>query len=253
MRGADIEIRSRRKTPCYRMSKNARFIPMIYPGDRSALADLDWAEWETKSGAKFPDESRREIEDAIVEFRSMERAINSGLLIKFEHMRKTLRTLKKWISELGERCFFEDYFPYLTNNAGFGSKPCDTIAKAIDYVSNHVASEQGEETNLENQIGEMLRLMKDFPEDVSMDLPRTEACAVYSIKLAFQKMNLPAKVRHTFPTAVPEGSETPSVFEDFCFTFVLTDIGRSQEERKTLYRRLKEGERAILKSKIMRD
>ncbi|MEO1177286.1 MAG: hypothetical protein AAFV87_09005 [Pseudomonadota bacterium] len=88
------------------MSKNARFIPMIYPADRSALADLDWAEWETKSGAKFPDESRREIEDAIVEFRSMERAIENGSLIKFEEMRKVLRRLRKMISELGEGVVF---------------------------------------------------------------------------------------------------------------------------------------------------
>jgi len=214
------------------MSKRARFapIPAFSHCINPDLDLLDWGEWADRAGFRFTKQARAKIEDALNLLYTEQRCIEGGLLIKFEDMRKRVRAVKDRLSK---------------------GHPADDV-KACDYIEKHTFGEPFVGKSLKERADTMLRLMKECPNDVSMELPRSEAMALFLIQEAFEILGVRSKPRHTYPTTIEEGNEPISAFEDFCFTYVLKDIGRGPNERKILYRRLKEASDAQEKAQRKR-
>lgn len=99
--------------------------------------------------------------------------------------------------------------------------------------------------NAVDRIRNFIKILRENPKEIVIELPRQEAIAVHEIREIFFGYGISTKVTHTHDPNAGEGNEKTSTFQRFVFQFVLPDIGSDPAARKILQRRLDEAKRSV--------
>ncbi len=223
------------------MSKNAKQLPRATTTQWLHIVELDWELWEkliakeiNRPHFNFEKSQKCKISDAIQILKRYKQSAE-----KSYEAQKTLRRMKARFEEMNlpDAVLLRNDSP-IEPSEFLMSFDFGCVEHLFRCAMQNTVSEFHRGKTVSERIRCYLSLLRK--NHGVFDLPRTEAMSIRIAAEVFEGIGVSTKVTHTRPTAAGEGNENISVFEEFVFRHIMTELGSDDAARKTLQRRLHE-------------